>query len=126
MVPSPSAKVEWAPRDKRRRSEDGPDKGSKGEGPGQPGCSGSESATIPTQWPGPQAPVTPLERDHMHQLIAILAAAFGFLTGGHALQPQDATPPIGMGAPVRPADASPPIGLPGPVKPSDASPPIGM
>ncbi len=61
----------------------------------------------------------------MHQLIAILAA-FGFLTGGHAVQPADASPPIGMDAPVRTADASLPTGLPGPVRPSDATLPTGM
>lgn len=62
----------------------------------------------------------------MHHLIAILAAAFGFLTGGHTLQPADATPPIGMGTPVRPASAGLPVGMSKPIRPSDASPPIGM
>jgi hypothetical protein len=51
----------------------------------------------------------------MHQLIAILAVAFSFLTGGLTLHPAAATPPIGIGAPVRPADASPPIGMAKPV-----------
>jgi hypothetical protein len=53
----------------------------------------------------------------MHQLIAIIAAAFGFLNGGHTAQPQDAIAGIGMAKPIptatsttrRPMDAIPPF-----------------
>lgn len=64
----------------------------------------------------------------MHQLIAILAAAFGFMTGGHALQPGDASPPIGMAklSVQHPADAISPIEMGKKVHPADAIPPIGM
>jgi hypothetical protein len=62
----------------------------------------------------------------MHQIIAILAAAIGFLAAGHTVRPMDASLPIGMAQPApshpaakaashsispRPMDASLPIGL---------------
>jgi hypothetical protein len=58
----------------------------------------------------------------MHQIIVILAAAIGFLTGGHTMQPQDAIPPIGMGQ--APHAATTPHA--GTMRTMDAIPPIGM
>jgi hypothetical protein len=66
------------------------------------------------------------ERTIMHQIFAILAAAFGFLTGGHGLQPNDVIPPIGAAQPAsRPADGTLPIGMARGVRPHDVIPPIG-
>jgi hypothetical protein len=59
----------------------------------------------------------------MHQLIAILAAAFGFLTGGHSAQPQVAILPIGLSQPVHSATATHAGAM---HRPTDATGPIGM
>ncbi len=58
----------------------------------------------------------------MHHIIAVAAAAFGFLTGAHPLQPQDAIPPFGASHAAQPA--------PTPAsrtnrRPMDAIPPFG-
>ncbi len=62
--------------------------------------------------------------DHMHQLIAILAAAIGFLTGGHTVQLHDAAPPIELNQPAHPAHSA--VAAPARTtrRPMDANPPF--
>jgi hypothetical protein len=58
----------------------------------------------------------------MPHLIAILAAAIGYLTGGHTVQPQDLIPPIGD----RLAHAATSAHASTTRRPMDAILPIGM
>lgn len=62
----------------------------------------------------------------MHQIIAIVAAAIGFLAGGHTMRPMDASLPIGMAQPAPPPPAAKAVSHPISPRPMDASLPIGM